>query len=112
MSIQQPDPLYNLSTMTTIDYGNMQLEQVVTLMKALLSGINEQIQEATKILKIYVKHKESIKTLSFVLAHNPDIGMRQLAAVLLGHNLFNLYEGLTPEQKQEFRNLLLLRFNE
>lgn len=33
-----------------------------------------------------------------------------MAAVLLKRNLINLYEGLTTEEKAEFRNLLLSHY--
>lgn len=94
-----------------VDYKNLQLDQLLQLMQAVLSGNNQLITEATKALKIYTKHKESIRLLSYVLVHNPNPGVRQLATVLLNSNLINLYNGLTPPEQLEFRNLLLVQFN-
>lgn len=94
-----------------MDYKNLQLEQLHQLLEAVLSGNNQLIPEATKALKIYVKHKESIRLLSYVLVHNHNQGVRQLVTVLLTSNLINLYNGLTPAEQLEFRTLLLTQFN-
>jgi hypothetical protein len=94
-----------------MDYGSVQLEQLLVVMRAVLSGDNVKIQEATQFLKVYTKHKESIRLLSYVLANNPEVPLRQLATVLLNRNLINLYQGLTEAEQLEFRTLLLVQFD-
>lgn len=80
-----------------IDYSQFTAEQVIELIQQSLSGDNEKIKQATKVLKIYTKHKGSIRTLSYILINANELGHRQMAAVLLKRNLVNLYEGLSVE---------------
>lgn len=62
------------------------------------------------MLKAYTKHKSSIRTLTYILVHSPQLGQRQMATVLLKRNLVALYSGLTAQEQAEFRSLLLAQY--
>lgn len=47
---------------TNLDFGNATAEDICVLIDNTLSGNNEKIKNATKILKAYTKHKLSIST--------------------------------------------------
>jgi importin-4 len=64
---------------------------VLELIQASLSGDNERIKQATRLLKAYTKHKVSIRILTFILVNSPELAHRQMATVLLKRNLVNLY---------------------
>lgn len=62
------------------------------------------------MLKTYTKHKVSIRILTFILVNAQEMAHRQMATVLLKRNLVNLYEGLSVDEKKEFRSLLLQQY--
>ena len=88
-------------------FANATANDIIELIKQTLSGDNEKIKSATKILKAYTKHKSSISTLTFILTNAPDLGYRQMSAVLLKRNLVNLYGNLSADEQKQFRDLLL-----
>lgn len=73
------------------DLSTLDVTQIMQLIDSTLSGNNEHIQKATKILKAYTKHKVSIKNLAFILVNANSVAHRQMATVLLKRNLVNLY---------------------
>ena len=77
-------------------FSNATPNDIIELIKQTLSGDNEKIKSATKILKAYTKHKSSISTLTYVLVKSQDLGYRQMTTVLLKRNLVNLYGNLGP----------------
>ena len=78
-----------------VDYSAFTCEQVIELINGSLSGDNEKIKHATKMLKTYTKHKSSIRVLTYILLNGENLGHRQMATVLLKRNLVNLYENLS-----------------
>lgn len=75
-------------------FVNATPNDIIELIKQTLSGDNDKIKSATKILKAYTKHKSSISTLTYVLVNSQELGYKQMATVLLKRNLVNLYGNL------------------
>jgi hypothetical protein len=59
------------------------MDQLVEIMKGILSGINDKIRESTIYLKRYIKVKESVGLLTVLVSDCNDVGLRHLAAVLM-----------------------------
>jgi hypothetical protein len=91
-------------------FANATPTDIIELIKQTLSGDNEKIKNATKVLKAYTKHKSSISTLTYILVNCQELGYRQMATVLLKRNLVNLYGNLSPEEQKQFRDLLLSQY--
>lgn len=86
------------------------IDTVLENMRAFLSGNNQLIKQAQTFLKKYSKIVDSLGTFSYIISNSPDMGLRQLAGILIKRHILNLYQELNPQQQNEFKQLLLQRF--
>ncbi len=96
--------------MDASQFTNATPADIIELIKQTLSGDNEKIKNATKVLKAYTKHNSSISTLTSILVNSSELGYRQMTTVLLKRNLVNLYGNLSVEEQKQFRDLLLSQY--
>lgn len=82
-------------------------DQLIELLRGVLSGNNQLIQQGTQYLKKYVKLKESVGPLTLILSQNPDQSLRHLAGILLKRNMIKLYETLDQTAQEELKMILI-----
>ncbi|CAD8054568.1 unnamed protein product [Paramecium sonneborni] len=92
------------------EYSNLTQEQLFQMLTFVLSGDNEKIKEATRVLKVYTKSVNCVGPLALIISQNENQQFRHLAGVLLKRNMATNYDKLEATAQTQLKQLLLERF--
>ncbi|CAK60429.1 unnamed protein product (macronuclear) [Paramecium tetraurelia] len=92
------------------EFSNLTQEQLFQMLTFVLSGDNEKIKEATRVLKVYTKSVNCVGPLALIISQNENQSFRHLAGVLLKRNMATNYDKLDATAQTQLKQLLLERF--